>query len=497
MGSALDECQLVLLSLGGAAILSGVRLLLNGRDHVHIWRELERIEQRLSRGAEAAASQLYDTMGRPASQAFTYFGNHFVAGIARVDRVRQALEQSGPMARRLVEQQLSGIGIAAVWDILVAACKEIALYYGGSVVTGAVVGGAIGSAAFGVGAVPGAMIGTTVGAHVGTWVLALAGLKELAEGLGNMLPAALDHYERGFREAWGATSSERSDTWRGAAPASGNSYTGAWYMAQGHVMMVIAILTALVAYFTRGRGNKAALMQDIRKSPKLGPKFADWLAENERKLLGHPQLQARPSTPAGMAKVESLPTNGRGTSAPSTGAKAGPGRANTVDLAAQTGGPSGLRFPPTEGLGTHTTMAELRASGALPGERGVIITDRTVRFGDVYELGVSREYPVEFSLVTEYSEGKLVKKLYSGDAWTSPVPRDSRLIGHVHPNENDFKMWPSTQDMEMVNARYFRELMSNPNAAPSPTRIFWGAGNTDNTIFYPGFGKNPLFGKGG
>jgi hypothetical protein len=104
-------------------------------------------------------------MGRPAAQAFTHFGNHIAAELARVDRVRLALDQSGPMARRMVELQLSGIGIATVWDILVAACKEIALYYGGAVVTGAALGGAIGSAAFGVGAVPGAVIGTAAGAQ--------------------------------------------------------------------------------------------------------------------------------------------------------------------------------------------------------------------------------------------------------------------------------------------------------------------------------------------
>ncbi|MGC7935866.1 hypothetical protein [Pandoraea pneumonica] len=167
------------------------------------------------------------------------------------------------------------------------------------------------------------------------------------------------------------------------------------------------------------------------------------------------------------------------------------------DIVAQTGGAGNLRFARTEGLGTHATMAELRASGALPGEQGVIVTDRTVRFGDVYELGTLGGRKVEFSLVTERVDDQLVKKLYSGDAWTSPVPRDARLIGHVHPNESAFQVWPSTQDMNMVNARYFRSLIVNPSAAPQPTRIFWGPGNTDNTIFYPGFGKTPFSGKGG
>jgi hypothetical protein len=115
------------------------------------------------------------------------------------------------------------------------------------------------------------------------------------------------------------------------------------------------------------------------------------------------------------------------------------------------------------------------------------VTDRTIRFGDVYEL--SKNSGTEFSLVTERVNGQLVKKLYSGDAWTSPVPRDSRLIGHSHPNVNEFQGFPSLMDMNVVNARYFRALDANPLASPTPSRIFWGTGNTDNTIFWPGFGK--------
>jgi hypothetical protein len=71
-------------------------------------------------------------------------------------------------------------------------------------------------------------------------------------------------------------------------------------------------------------------------------------------------------------------------------------------MLAQSGGVGGARyFPKTEGLGSHSSIAELRATGALSGTDGVIITDRTVRFGDIYELGVLRNDPVEFSLVTE------------------------------------------------------------------------------------------------
>lgn len=142
-------------------------------------------------------------------------------------------------------------------------------------------------------------------------------------------------------------------------------------------------------------------------------------------------------------------------------------------------------------LGSHSSIAELMQSGALPGTKGVTVTDRTVRFGDVYELGTLDGRKIEFALTTERIDGQLVKRLYSGDAWTTPIPKDSRIIGHVHPNETATQMWPSAEDMNVVNARLFRELQANPNAQPKPTRIFWGTGNTENTIFYPGFGKAP------
>ncbi|QBE65515.1 DUF6861 domain-containing protein [Pseudoduganella lutea] len=292
-------------------------MALNNREEVHFWRELERVEQWLSTGAGAAAGRIYDTMGRPGEQTFANYGNELVASVARVERVRQALDQSGPMAKRLAMQQLSGIGLDDVWDILLAACKEIALYYGGAVVTGAVVGGAIGSLAFGAGAIPGAVVGGAAGSQVGIWVLTLLGLKELVVGLGTMFPVAMEHYVRGFREAWGAVPDNRRDFGNSAALSSGSISAGAWHMGQGHFILVTAILTAVVAYLTRGGGTTASLAQMARQSRRLGAKFANWAVKNERKLLAHPQLQSRPNNSVAMAMGESLPTSGRGASGPS------------------------------------------------------------------------------------------------------------------------------------------------------------------------------------
>lgn len=57
--------------------------------------------------------------------------------------------------------------------------------------------------------------------------------------------------------------------------------------------MIMAILMALMAYFSRGKGNKALALKEVRESPRLGPKVARWIEENEEKLSRHPALQSR------------------------------------------------------------------------------------------------------------------------------------------------------------------------------------------------------------
>jgi hypothetical protein len=155
------------------------------------------------------------------------------------------------------------------------------------------------------------------------------------------------------------------------------------------------------------------------------------------------------------------------------------------------------------GAGSSTLRRTAAESGALNQaggvgrslypRTGVIITDRAVNFGDVYKLGTQNGRTVEFALTSETTaNGVLVKKLYSGGQWSVGVPSDARLIGHVHPNDIPGKMWPSTADMNGLNDQFFRELQVNPTATPKPSRVFWGPGNADNTVFYPGFNKGPV-----
>ena len=71
------------------------------------------------------------------------------------------------------------------------------------------------------------------------------------------------------------------------------------------MLILLAFLTGLVAYLTRGKGDMKAVLAEIRANPRLGAKMADWLAHNGERLIKHPDLQ-RPmqatshgSTPTG------------------------------------------------------------------------------------------------------------------------------------------------------------------------------------------------------
>ena len=249
--------------------------LLMGLDAV--WRTLESLERE------------HRTAGR--RPGFTYHDDFDdqQARSGRLQRVRNALFFSGVAARDMLTARLSGIDLSTVIEVLLNACKDVAVCWGGSVLAGGAVGGAIGAFAGGVGAVPGAAIGAGLGAQVGAWVLGVLGLKALIEDLGTAVPNALRHYEAGFRMAWGPV--------RHWEDADSIGMDGASHeLARGHVLLMMAMLSALAAYLTRGRGDPAArarILQEIRESPRLGSKVADWVAANEEALTRHPGLKPK------------------------------------------------------------------------------------------------------------------------------------------------------------------------------------------------------------
>jgi hypothetical protein len=209
------------------------------------------------------------------------------ARLNRVERVQGALFMSGPTAIRILAERLPGIDLGAIAEILLSACKDMALVWGGSVLLGGTAGAAVGFFFGGVGAVPGAVAGAGLGVQAGTWVLGVLGLASLAEDLVEAVPQALAHYERGIRMAWGPVK---------AWDTRDDMHRAHHELAEGHIVLMTAILAALSAYLTRGRGDPAArarVLAEIRQSPRLGPKMADWLGAQEERLIAHPAIKPR------------------------------------------------------------------------------------------------------------------------------------------------------------------------------------------------------------
>ena len=148
-------------------------------------------------------------------------------------------------------------------------------------------GGVLGGIA---GAVPGAMAGASAGAAIGGWILGLLGFTPLVEDLIATLPRALQYYQQGIQEAWRSPSENRSCS----SPAEGNHGSlsqATFLLANGHVQMVITLLSALMLWISRGRSRRANALQSINQSARLGPGFAKWIEANEEKL--HTLLASR------------------------------------------------------------------------------------------------------------------------------------------------------------------------------------------------------------
>ena len=108
-------------------------------------------------------------------------------------------------------------------------------------------------------------------------------------GLGSIEICGRAHYETGLRIAWGPVRRWES------ADSVGMDWA-ARELALGHVVLMTAMLSALAAYLMRGKGDPAArarILQEIRESPRLGHKVADWVVANEEALARHPALKPK------------------------------------------------------------------------------------------------------------------------------------------------------------------------------------------------------------
>jgi hypothetical protein len=200
--------------------------------------------------------------------------------------VGEAMWTSEGRAIDLIQRELAGIDLAVVWPVQWAIAKNIGIYIGGGIVLGASVGAIIGTFFDGAGGVPGAVGGASAGTEIGTWLLGVVGIKCLAEHIGKTVPEMADQYARGFAFAWHAG---ELDLHR-SLEISRQMHSAAEGFARGHLLLVTAILSAIALYLSRDVAGKARLYADLRQS-KLGPKFAEWLAGNEDRLVRHPALQ--------------------------------------------------------------------------------------------------------------------------------------------------------------------------------------------------------------
>ncbi|WP_338848544.1 DUF6861 domain-containing protein [Massilia sp. W12] len=209
--------------------------------------------------------------------------------IARGQRVMQALEQANAMYQERMHNALGQFHIASLLPLLEKLCKELALYLGGGAALGALLGGAAGSLAFGVGAAPGAAAGAVLGAKLGGFFLNLVGIAEVAQYLAQAMPQAMQHYKLGFWDAWGPM--PHTDR---MAVGKVSTLRASQHFAEGHLLFSLALLSALLAWFTRGKGEAQAMLASVRAAPALGERFAQWLSQHGAAASRHPLLQVKP-----------------------------------------------------------------------------------------------------------------------------------------------------------------------------------------------------------
>ena len=131
----------------------------------------------------------------------------------------------------------------------------------------------------------------------------------------------------------------------------------------------------------------------------------------------------------------------------------------------------------TKDLPSSASIEEILANKWIPGQEGITITDRFVRFGNLFKM--SKATGIEFGLVSETIDGRIVYRLYSGGG-DNVILRGGpgrRIIGHTHPQGGRYPSEGPLSDMENINKAFLRSLQSDP-ASPIPhRRVIWGDGN--------------------
>ncbi len=132
---------------------------------------------------------------------------------------------------------------------------------------------------------------------------------------------------------------------------------------------------------------------------------------------------------------------------------------------------TGMQAPRTPGLGERASMPELVQSDAVPGSKGVTLTDRVASPAELYSdmFKLSQQNGVEYALTKEGDD--LV--LRSGAPDKVRVPSQAEVLAHTHPFDPKTEMpqtMPSRADVNALNGRWGR----NPDSPRPSSDIVWG-----------------------
>lgn len=264
-----------------------------GKRMWQLYDELEGTVERVAAGARQGVEDAARSVVTLGARGAAFVGREYGRTQARFDCVYTTCEDARSRAKTELVQRFRDIELGQVVDGLLDGLEQMLVTILGCTTGGAVVGGALGAFAWGIGAVPGAAIGASAGLQVGVFALKVMGLAAIVEYVVHALPDALALYKKGLREAWDAPQDPLSGVDRPDHARILHVKAATWLIAEGHVRMVVIILMGIVACLL-AKADTAALAKSM-EGGSLGEDFSGWVVRNGGKLKARPDLQPRPS----------------------------------------------------------------------------------------------------------------------------------------------------------------------------------------------------------
>ncbi|KRP58335.1 DUF6861 domain-containing protein [Pseudomonas trivialis] len=226
----------------------------------------------------------------------------------RINCVRLACDLAEKEAVYNLLKRFADLDIRSVLGELVKVVAEMAMIIIGSALGGAMIGGGAGLMAGGVGAFPGAMAGAAVGVQASSWILGALGLASIAEFFTEGLKPIAAGYIRGISTAWEGPQERVGNPMGSFSSDHIPARQGASEIARSHEAVVILLLSAIVAYLTRGRGNASVLASEMLAS-KRGARLGQWVLKHEDALKQHPALKPPEPRRGALSPGETTPSN--------------------------------------------------------------------------------------------------------------------------------------------------------------------------------------------